>query len=220
MTSTVRLVAIGCVVAIALGRVRRRRPDLPARCGRASGRAPAPRRGHAGRRAGAGPRREGRRGELLEPVLPAVPGRGPALEAAVKRYDRSSVVRHGLLAQEQFRRVVPRAHVTYPVVAGPRAAKLATERSASAGIPTTVIVDASGRMRFRAVGPASGEGARRGCWTASSRGRYDGPDAGARPRGRAASRRGRASAPAVPPRRGRTRAPPSRTVRAPRTPRA
>jgi thiol-disulfide isomerase/thioredoxin len=81
----------------------------------------------------------------------------PVLEAASKRYGRRVVVVGVHYTGEQWPKSVDAAlsfmdaaHVEYPVVGDPGAALAAG--FGIRGIPSTVIVDATGEMRFRVLG--------------------------------------------------------------------
>ena len=156
---SVRLVAVGCVAAFALAACGAGDQSLPAGVAAASGRAPA----LPGTTLNGG-RVPDLGGKVVvvnfwNPYCPPCRVEAPALEAAAKRYaDRGVDVVGVHYTGQQWPKSVPAAlsfvraaHLTYPVVADP-GAKLATEFGI-AGIPTTVIVDATGRMRFRVSGP-------------------------------------------------------------------
>ncbi len=97
------------------------------------------------------------------PYCPPCRVEAPALEAAAKRYaDRGVGVVGVHYTGRQWPKSVPAAmafvraaRLTYPVVGDP-GARLATGFGI-AGIPTTVIVDASGEMRFRLSGPVKAD---------------------------------------------------------------
>jgi thiol-disulfide isomerase/thioredoxin len=82
----------------------------------------------------------------------------PALEAASRRYARRGVVVVGVhYTGEQWpgsvsaaRSFVRAAHLTYPVIGDP-GARMASG-FAIRGIPSTVVVDAHGELRFRVLG--------------------------------------------------------------------
>jgi thiol-disulfide isomerase/thioredoxin len=155
----VRLVAIGCMAGWVLAACGGGDPSLPAGVAAVSGHAPAL----------PGVTLNGGRvpdlgGKVVvvnfwNPYCPPCRVEAPALEAAARRYANRGVQVVGVhyTGQQWPKSVsaalsfVRAAHLTYPVVGDP-GARLATEFGI-AGIPTTVIVDGTGRMRFRVSGP-------------------------------------------------------------------
>ncbi|HXJ65352.1 MAG TPA: TlpA disulfide reductase family protein, partial [Actinomycetota bacterium] len=97
------------------------------------------------------------------PYCPPCRVEAPALEAAARRFADEGVVMVGVhYTGQQWPKSVPdalsfvrAAHLMYPVVGDPGSAL--AKGFGIAGIPTTVVVDASGRMRFRVQGPVKAQ---------------------------------------------------------------